>query len=57
MPAPIALTAPLPYPSPLSETPTVQEVIEQIFSVYDLLDQCNADRAAVRALTVPRGTH
>ena len=51
---PTSLTAPLPYPNALPAQFTVRDVIEQAFAVYDALDQCNADRAAVLTLTTPK---
>ena len=52
-PLPETLTTPLPYPPPLSESFTVDDVLDLTFALYDLLDAANADRVRSGELTRP----
>lgn len=52
-PLPETLTTPLPYPPPLSESFTVDDLLDLAFDLYDLLDVANADREKARELTQP----
>ena len=52
-PLPDTLTTPLPYPPPLSESFTVDDVLDLVFDLYDLLDTANADRVKSGELTQP----
>lgn len=52
-PLPETLTTPLPYPPPLSESFTVDDVLDVAFALYDLLDTANADREKSGELTRP----
>lgn len=52
-PIPEELTAPLPYPV-LDNEITVEGLVEAFYGALDTVDQCNADRASVRAIS-PNG--
>lgn len=52
-PLPDTLTTPLPYPPPLSESFSVDDLFDLAFDLYDLLDVANADREKARELTQP----
>jgi hypothetical protein len=54
-PLPANLTDPIPYPLALGESFTVDDLIDQVFALYDLLvlDQANRDRADAAELTQP----
>lgn len=52
-PLPVQLTRPLEYPPGLPDQFTMQELVEQLFSAYDLIDQANEDRARAARLTAP----
>jgi hypothetical protein len=52
-PLPANLTDPIPYPLALGESFTVDDLIDQVFALYDLLDQANRDRADAAELTRP----
>lgn len=47
---PSRLVDPLPYPTRLGDEITVQDLVEQVFDLYDLVDRCNDDRASVKRL-------
>lgn len=49
-PVPPEYTDALPYPAPLGDSITVEDLVEQLFDAYDVLDRCNADRASVKLL-------
>lgn len=49
-PVPAEFTSPLPYPAPLGAEFTVEDLVEQLFGAYDVIDRCNADRASVKTL-------
>ena len=49
-PVPSAFTDPLMYPAPLDGQITVEQIVNQLFEAYDLIDRCNADRASVKSL-------
>ena len=49
-PVPSEYTDALPYPAPLGDSITVEDLVEQLFDAYDVLDRCNADRASVKLL-------
>jgi hypothetical protein len=55
-PLPAVLTKPLPYPASLSEGFTVDDLIDQVFDLYDLLDQANVDRERAGELTTPEAS-
>lgn len=52
-PLPDNLTDPIPYPAALGDRFTVDDLIDQVFALYDLLDQANRDRADAAELTQP----
>ncbi len=52
-PLPDELTDPLPYPDPLPVQFTVEDLIDQVFALYDVLDVANADRERADRLTQP----
>ena len=51
VPVPASYTAPLTYPPAFPAEFTVEDLVDRIFTLYDLLDQANADRAHVSQLT------
>lgn len=52
-PLPRNLTDPIPYPVALGDGFTIDDLIDQVFALYDLLDQANRDRADAAELTQP----
>lgn len=49
-PIPAVWTDPIVYPAAFGDSFSIQDVVQKMFEMYDLLDQCNADRASVKAL-------
>ena len=50
VPVPEVYTTPLLYPAPLGETFTVEDLVDRLFTLYDLVDQANLDRGHVATL-------
>lgn len=52
-PVPSQLTDPIPYPVGMPENFTVEDVFDLIFTMYDVIDEANADREKVKEITSP----
>lgn len=46
VPLPRALTDPLALPPPLGDSITVEDLVEQLYATYRIIQQCNADRSS-----------